>query len=197
MNGPTRGATECSDRSWVANPWLARALRVILFLVPLVAGWLVVRFAGPSLARPEGTIGAVVWFAQAIVLATAVAYLVERSTRRFLPLVALLGISLTFPDQAPSRFALALRTGTVRQLQGRIDEMNQTGLSSEVQTAAAQAIEMVSLLGRHERFTRGHTERVRAYTDLIAVEMGIGAADREKLAWAALLHDIGKLPAME
>jgi hypothetical protein len=161
--------------------------------MPLVAGWLVVRFVGPSLARPAGPIGAVVWFAQAIVLATPVAHLVERATRRFLPLVALLGMSLSFPDQAPSRFAVALRSGTVRQLANRIEEVNKNGLSDEVQVAAAQAVELVSLLARHERHARGHTERVRAYAELVAAELGLSMADRQKLAWAALLHDIGKL----
>jgi hypothetical protein len=34
---------------------------------------------------------------------------------------------------------------------------------------------------------------VRGYTDLIAQEMDLPAADREKLHWAALIHDVGKL----
>jgi hypothetical protein len=54
-------------------------------------------------------------------------------------------------------------------------------------------IELVASLGRHERLTRGHTERVRAYSDMIAVEMGLSEADRYLLQWACLLHDIGKL----
>jgi len=42
-------------------------------------------------------------------------------------------------------------------------------------------------------FTAGHSERVRIYTDLIAEELGIDAAERRWLRRAALLHDIGKL----
>ncbi len=45
--------------------------------------------------------------------------------------------------------------------------------------------------------TRGHSERVRAYTDLIAEELGLDAEDAAKLRWAALLHDIGKLEVPE
>ena len=52
---------------------------------------------------------------------------------------------------------------------------------------------MVSALGRHERLTRGHTERVRATTDLIAERLGIPQRDRDLLGWAALVHDVGKL----
>ena len=34
---------------------------------------------------------------------------------------------------------------------------------------------------------------MRAYTEVIAEEMGLPPADREKLRWAALVHDVGKL----
>ena len=54
-------------------------------------------------------------------------------------------------------------------------------------------VEMVAALGRHERLTRGHTERVRAYADLIGEQMGLDAHDRHLLQWACLVHDIGKL----
>ena len=54
-----------------------------------------------------------VWIAQAFVVASTAANLTERLTRRLLPLATLLGMTLTFPDQAPSRFGMALRTGTV------------------------------------------------------------------------------------
>lgn len=45
--------------------------------------------------------------------------------------------------------------------------------------------------------TRGHSERVRAYTDLIAQEMELDPEDAARLRWAALIHDIGKLEVPE
>ncbi len=42
-------------------------------------------------------------------------------------------------------------------------------------------------------FTGNHSERVTFYSDLIANELGFGAAERQRLRRAALLHDIGKL----
>ena len=42
-------------------------------------------------------------------------------------------------------------------------------------------------------FTRGHSERVAVFTDMIAEEMGFDAERRRWLKRAALLHDIGKL----
>ena len=44
--------------------------------------------------------------------------------------------------------------------------------------------------------TRGRgviRERVRAYSEMLAEEMGVSEEDRAKLRWASLLHDIGKL----
>ncbi len=42
-------------------------------------------------------------------------------------------------------------------------------------------------------FTRGHSDRVALFTDLIAEELGYEATKRRWLHRAALLHDIGKL----
>ena len=48
-------------------------------------------------------------------------------------------------------------------------------------------------LNAHDRLTRGHSDRVRAFTDLIADELDLPDPDRDRLRWSALLHDIGKL----
>jgi HD-GYP domain-containing protein (c-di-GMP phosphodiesterase class II) len=42
-------------------------------------------------------------------------------------------------------------------------------------------------------FTRGHSDRVTLFTDMIAEELGLAPARRRWLKRAALLHDIGKL----
>ena len=42
-------------------------------------------------------------------------------------------------------------------------------------------------------FTRGHSDRVALYADLIGEELGLSAEHRRWLRRAALLHDIGKL----
>ena len=54
-------------------------------------------------------------------------------------------------------------------------------------------LELVAALSVHDRQTRGHSERVRVFTDLISDEMKLAPGDRARLRWAALLHDIGKL----
>jgi HD-GYP domain-containing protein (c-di-GMP phosphodiesterase class II) len=57
----------------------------------------------------------------------------------------------------------------------------------QIATAFAQVIDSKS------PFTRGHSERVAVFTDLIAEEMGLPDERRAWLRRAALLHDIGKL----
>src|SRR6185312_8880511 len=122
-------------------------------------------------------------------------FLTERLCRRLLPLASLLKLTMTFPDQAPSRLSIALRTGTVRQLQRWANDLDTSDSATDV--TAAQAAERVltlaAALNTHDRRTRGHSERVRALTDLIASDMGLNKHDTDRLRWAALLHDIGKL----
>ena len=181
------------ERTWQSRPWFARALRVGLVIAPFVCGWIAIRltqrfFLGADIT---GFLGAGVFLAQAIVVSVAVAAGVSRLLHRWTPLVALFEMSLVFPDHAPSRFKLALRSSSVKKLvkgqQGNID------LSSDVQTAAEQAVQLVSELAKHDRLTRGHTERVRAYADVIGQEFGLSEKDLNGLRWGALLHDVGKM----
>jgi HD-GYP domain-containing protein (c-di-GMP phosphodiesterase class II)/uncharacterized protein YjbI with pentapeptide repeats len=190
--GPTTGASESVDRSWQASRVWAGVVGLGVFVAPIASAWIAVSLLRDVFYRPAGTSGIVVWIIQAVVVASVVAAAAERVARRLLPLQVLLGMSLTFPDHAPSRFRAALRSGTLKKLKSRVPDISDGGTAS-VQQAAENAVELVTMLGKHERLTRGHTERVRAYSDLIAVELGLSHDERNKLAWAAMLHDIGKL----
>lgn len=189
---PTTGAREPAA-SWAGRPMVARALRVAVVVLPVLASWGVTRALAGVYWHPPGPLGIVAWAVQMLVVGTAVVLLTGRLTRRLLPLAALFNLTLAFPDEAPSRFRVALRSGTIRNLEAQVADVRANGLGDTQAEAAARVIELVGALSRHERLTRGHTERVRAYSDMIAVQMGLPAEDREKLRWAAMLHDIGKL----
>jgi HD domain len=117
----------------------------------------------------------------------------ERVGRRLLPLAALLNLSLLFPDRAPKRFAIARRVGKPRDLQRQLQEARDKGVRGGEVAYMQRVLELVAALSVHDRQTRGHSERVRVFADLIADEMNLPAADRARLRWASLLHDIGKL----
>src|SRR5207245_222969 len=60
-------------------------------------------------------------------------------------------------------------------------------------TVAADVLVLAAALSAHDVRTRGHSERVRAYSELIAEQLGMSLDERDRLRWASLLHDIGKV----
>ncbi|MEL7208525.1 MAG: HD domain-containing protein, partial [Actinomycetota bacterium] len=190
------GSTKQQDDAprWVARPYLARSARTVFVLTPFAASGLSA-FAMAK-AAPPAAIGvhAVLWFALVACLSTAVLMACERVLRRFAPISVLLSMSLVFPDEAPNRYRMALKTGSTRSLARRIDEIRASGCAlDDEQSYAEQMLELLALLSAHDRLTRGHCERVRAYTDLLIDELRITGDDAGRLRWAALLHDLGKL----
>ncbi len=191
--GPTQGAVESQDGQWQASPITAVLIRATAVVIPFVVAWFVVTTLADSFYRPDSFFGVVLWLAQSLVAGLSVSMTTERFTRKILPLASLFNMTLVFPDQAPSRFSVALRSGTLRRLESRVGTTKAAQLHGSASEAAGQAVELVAMLSRHDRMTRGHTERVRAYSDLIAEELGLSTAERGLLAWGALLHDVGKM----
>jgi putative two-component system response regulator len=52
---------------------------------------------------------------------------------------------------------------------------------------------LIYILESKEPYTNGHSERVSAYSDLIAQELHLSSQQKEDLQIATLLHDIGKV----
>jgi HD-GYP domain-containing protein (c-di-GMP phosphodiesterase class II) len=48
-------------------------------------------------------------------------------------------------------------------------------------------------LEESDRYTRGHSERVSAYSRLIATGLGMKDKEIETVVWSGLMHDIGKI----
>ncbi|MDH4143754.1 MAG: HD-GYP domain-containing protein, partial [Acidimicrobiia bacterium] len=180
-------ASEVEQRTWQARPGLARLVRVAVALAPVAAATVVTRVMASLVPRPALPVEFGLWLLSMIGLATLVLVVVDRQARRLLPLAALLQLSLVFPDRAPSKFSLALRSGNIRRLTDADASFSSAGVY------AAELLRLVIQLGRHDRFTRGHSERVRAYTAMIAGELGLTPSEANLLQWAALLHDVGKL----
>lgn len=179
--------------TWSARPWTARAIRAIAFAGPMLVSvglaWLVSSVA----PRPESFLVAIVRWLAIAGFSTVVLVGLDKLARRLLPLATLFNLTLAFPDQAPSRYQLALRRGSTTQLRVRIAEARAGKLGDTPTEAAEHVLELVMALSVHDRLTRGHSERVRAYTEMIGDEMGLTPVELDRLRWAGLLHDVGKL----
>jgi outer membrane biosynthesis protein TonB len=181
-------ADSLDERMWRARRGLSIAIRIVILIVPMAAGFIAVQLVVGVAGRPAGDLAFVAWLVALCGLATAASLVVQRQLRRLAPLAVLFKMSLVFPDEAPSRFRVALRAGTGRRLRETAAE----GKGTE-QAAAEELLVLLARLARHDRMTRGHTERVRAYSIMLAEELGLPAEDLQRLTWAALAHDLGKL----
>ena len=193
---PVHGETEEPSSSadggaWRARPFAARLLRTTAVLLPLAVSAGVV-FGLDRVTPAPRSWEAVAGIAIADTLVALIVVLaVNRLALRLLPLATLLSLSLVFPDKAPKRFRIAIRANSSARLRSRMIASRH----EDVDVAAAQEdlLTYLAALSRHDRITRGHCERVRAFVDLLAVEMGLSKSDQDRLRWAALMHDIGKL----
>jgi len=181
-----------SGDRWRSRRVLGAAVSVTALALPLVASVLAGMLTGHLLPRVSGAARESLWWA-AVLSSSAIAFVgSERICRRALPLAALLKMTMLFPDQAPKRLKVAWRAGLTRHLE-RAPATGQESANRVPSAVAAEILALAASLSRHDRATRGHSERVRALTDMIADEMKLARADRDRLRWSALLHDVGKL----
>ena len=174
---------------WRARPILSAILSVAILALPLVGSVAAAVGMGHLLSRRGGVIELVLWWSAVLGASTFAFLILERFGRRLLPLAALLKMTMLFPDQAPKRLKVAWRAASVRDLERHAT----AGTSLVPADASGEILMLAASLSRHDRATRGHSERVRALTDMIANELGLADFDRDRLRWSALLHDVGKL----
>ncbi len=177
---------------WLGRPWLSRVVRLVVYAAPFACSIVAALVLSKLLPRAHSWPVAGIRLIGIAAASTIVLYGADRATRRMLPLAALLSLTLVFPDEAPSRFKIAMRSGGTAELRRRLEEYRRIG-ADEPALAATRLLELVSDLSVHDRLTRGHSERVRAYSQMIGDELGLTGDEIDHLRWAALLHDIGKL----
>src|SRR5205823_2788335 len=191
-DGGTR-AEQSAPGNWRARPAVAVLLRAFIVLVPIAAAVAATILLRSVIPRPSGLGESVAWWVGLVVVSGGVAFGVDHLSRRLTPLVTLLKLSMLFPDRAPSRFAVARQVGSVKRLSDRLAQLEADPTAAEEAESASTILALATALQSHDRRTRGHAERVRVFTDLLAQELKLSKEDRYKLRWAALLHDIGKL----
>ena len=134
-----------------------------------------------------------VWIGLVFVAANLLLVAVGRLTRLFLPLVAMMKLTLVFPDEAPSRTKAALRRSNSKTMLRQMHEARARGESTGEALHGEYLVQLLKEVNDHDRLTRGHSERVRAYSELLGEELGLVESKMNKVRWSALLHDVGKL----
>ncbi|MBJ7609312.1 MAG: HD domain-containing protein [Candidatus Dormibacteraeota bacterium] len=181
-----------NGQEWRRRRMLSRALRLAVFVGPIALSFAVAVALSNVLPRISGAPSAVLWMAVILGVSLATLVVFERLARRLLPLAALLDLCLVFPDRAPGRFAVARRSGRQSDLRESLRKALAAGDLHQARRMQT-VMELVLALSVHDRGTRGHSERVRVFTDMLAEEMNVPDSGRGRLRWAAILHDIGKL----
>ena len=178
---------------WKRRPITATVIRILVTVAPVAASMAAVALLWRP-APPSAGIGLVLLQALAMAIVVVTVFVAGRKLAMLaLPLEALYRLDLAFPEAIPSRFRLARRVNAQRTLEARVADARAASRGDDVTAAAEAVLELLLALDRHDRRTRGHAERVRVYTDVLALELGLAEEDRDKLRWVALLHDIGKL----
>ncbi|MDB5064841.1 MAG: metal dependent phosphohydrolase [Chloroflexi bacterium] len=180
-------------QQWRSRPGLSRMIRLAVLVIPTVASLAVFLLLERLLPRPAGGVATVTWWLLTTAGSLATLTIGVRLMPRLLPLASLLELSLVFPDRAPRRFAVARSSWRVRDVQQRLDEARERGAVGADLSHAQDMLTLVAALSVHDRKTRGHSERVRVFTDMIADECRLPDEDRALLRWASLLHDVGKI----
>ncbi len=176
-------ADSIDGRAWNQHRLVSLFIRALVLIVPLAAGVAAVKAAAALVHRPNERLVFWIWMVGLIVVSFISSLGTQRVMRRFVPLALLFKMSLVFPDEAPSRFRAAMRSGSTRALMRRFQRVE--GASSREQAAAEHLVALMSRLNRHDRLTRGHSERVRAYSVMLGEQIGLSDDDLQKLNWAS------------
>jgi HD-GYP domain-containing protein (c-di-GMP phosphodiesterase class II) len=177
---------------WRRRPVLRAAIRLAAVLAPAAVAVAVAIAFSRTVPVPLDLAGTIVWWAVLTVAILGAWMLTSELLQRTLPLATLLDMTLVFPDSVPSRFAILRRHVDRRHLEADLRELRERS-DPESGPRAQLILELAVALSIHDSRTRGHSERVRMFTDLVARELHLRQADADRLRWAALLHDIGKL----
>jgi HD-GYP domain-containing protein (c-di-GMP phosphodiesterase class II) len=97
---------------------------------------------------------------------------------------ALLGVTIVLADDAVLPLILAV------YLIGHLS-LSSHGQLREAHEATLRGF--VKALEAKDLYTRGHTERVAYFAQLTGQELSFSGTQLERLRWAALIHDVGKL----
>jgi hypothetical protein len=178
---------------WRYRPAFSAAVGLAVVALPVALAVGVAVFIEVLVSEPASSIGRALWWIGVLGLSIVVLVVCAHVARRALTLSILLRIGLLFPGVAPKRAAVARRAASARDLGRRVDASRSEEVAGDSVVAAERIVELAARLSANDRKTRGHAERVRTLTELVADKLRLADPDRDRLRWAALLHDVAKL----
>ena len=179
--------------------WVARVAGIVL---PPASAVLISLGLASILPPPLGTLESALWWACFVAAALGVYLFCGRLARVLLVLGSLFDLDLAFPELPPSRLEIARRVARPRYLEVELAQARRLlegdrharPEDSRLSPRSAPDFLLLSLaVNAHDAVSPGHSERVAAIADRVAARLGVAAAERRRLQWAALLHDVGKL----
>jgi putative two-component system response regulator len=91
----------------------------------------------------------------------------------------------------------ATREELLTAVSSRLERSQQLRVVQLQQAYEASLTVLANAIEVRDQYTRGHVERVMAYSFAIADQLGLVDLDREQLRFGAMLHDIGKIHIRE
>lgn len=82
-------------------------------------------------------------------------------------------------------------------VKGRLNRSRQIRVAQLQQAYEASLTVLANAIDVRDAYTRGHVERVTAYSQVLAIELGWQGRQVEQLRFGAILHDIGKIIIQE
>ena len=147
--------------------------------------------AGPPLRGPLALVALGVLIL-AVVLAALVSWSITRPLRGLLDEVR----STKRTGKLTPEFSENSQVREVRWLAGALNGATRSAdkARAELEQSHAQFVEtMAQVLDARDPYTAGHSIRVGAYSESIAIEMGLTPSEATTIRIAAELHDIGKI----
>ena len=103
--------------SWEGKPVRAFLIRIAAFVMPLVFAILVAWQLTRILPTPRTWPGMIFWWLLVMASSTMALRFADRFAKRLMPLAVLMKLSLVFPDKAPNRFGVSLKSGSAHSLE--------------------------------------------------------------------------------
>ena len=192
------------QRSWQPSRGAAISLRAGSVGMSLAMPVLALLVTRDLWHEPSGGSAMIAWWVGILVLCGVVFVLAERLGRRARILADLMEMKMLFPGPAPRRLAVARQVsemaaspdGYAQALRDDRPAADPAAASATI-VAAALASQSRRACGAGSaswRATHGHPARVMTSTESVAQVLDLTDADRDRLRWAALVHDLGVSP---